>query len=245
MYKLLEKYTLLLFAVFFFSASYASPFDEGLKAYAQKDWSKAENLFRQHLISHQKDANAYFNVGSCLFQQENYAEAIWNFEKAFKLDPSAPDLQLLLDKSYQKAGLSSSWTPPVSYFKLKLFRFPGQTWSVVLLVFSLLTGTLLFSYFASGRKKLLLGLSVFSFMLWLFSCYIFYSRESFENTVTHAIVSSPVDMAYVSATGNALQDKKLKPGERLEIVEVKERVGLSYGHGETFWLDKSKVRLIE
>ncbi|MGV3630434.1 MAG: tetratricopeptide repeat protein [Bacteroidota bacterium] len=246
MFKLLQAHKLfLLLSLFVSTLSHAGHFENALKAYAQKDWSKAENLFRQHIISNQQDAHAYFNIGSCLFQQEKYTDAIWNFEKAFKLDPSLTDVQVLLDKSYQKAALGENWTPPVSYFQLKLFQFSSASWSLILLILSVLTGILLFSYFVSGRKKLLLGLVIFSTALWLFCCFVFYSRESFANTVTHAIVVQPVDMVYVSADGNALQDRNLKKGERLEVMEVKDRIGVSAGNGPIFWLDKEKLRLIE
>lgn len=227
------------------TAVFGGHFEEAVKAYGQKDWRKAQNLFEQHLISNKKDAHGYFNLGTCFFQQEKYVDAIWNFEKAFKLDPSLADLPLLLDKSYQKAGLTGNWEPPVGYFKLKLFQFPGMTWSLALLGLSLLTGILLFAYFGSGRKKLVLGLVIFSTTIWAFSCYIWYEREYFATTVSHAIVGENTDAVYVSTEGNALQEMKLKAGERLEVHEVKDRVAVSFGHGQDFWMPRKKLRLIE
>lgn len=227
------------------ATAFGGHFEEAVKAYGQKDWRKAQNLFEQHLINNKEDAHAYFNMGTCFFQQEKYVAAIWNFEKAYKLDPALTDLPLLLDKSYQKAGLSGNWEPPVSYFKLKLFQFPEMTWALVLLGLSLLTGILLFAYFGSGRKKLVLGLVIFSAVIWAFCCYAFNERGYFASTVTHAIVMENTDAVYVSNEGNALQEIKLKAGERLEVVEVKDRVAVSFGHGEEFWMPRKKLRLIE
>ncbi len=240
------RYTLAALLLFLAGSQlHASQFEEAVKAYGEKNWKKSQNLFEQHLISNSEDAHAYFNLGNCFFQQEKYVDAIWNYEKAFNLDPSLDDVKLLLDKSYQKAGLMSAWTPPVSYFQLKLFRFNSGTWSLVLLGLSVLSGMLLFVYFSSGRKKLLLGLVVLSLLIWGFSCYILYQREHFADSVTHAIVDEPTDAVYLSEKGNAVQEMKLKAGERLKVIEIKERVAVSLEQGQEFWIPKEKLRLIE
>lgn len=167
---------------------FAGKFNDAVQAYGEKDWQKARRLFEAHVATHPGDAHAHFNIAVCSFQQGNYTDAIWNFEKAIKLDPSLAENHLLLDESYEKAGIPGGWNPPVSYFKLKLFQFSARNWAFGLLGMSLLTGCLLFIYFSRGKRKLVLSLMVLSFLAGCFCAYVLFEQKRFNSEACHAIV---------------------------------------------------------
>lgn len=99
---------LLAFATHCTSAQIAqsSP-DHGQQAYAleqQGDIAGAEAAWRQELIAHSRNADAYAHLGLLEARQQHYSQAVPLYRKALALKPGMPGVQLNLGLALFKAG---------------------------------------------------------------------------------------------------------------------------------------------
>ena len=186
-----------------------------------------------------------YNIGLCLLKEKKYVDAVWYFEKAYKLNPKEKDYQIQLDTCYQQLGLMKSWNPPLKFFKTKLINFSLQTWALLLLGFSVLLGAMLFLLFVlKNNKKAIFSFLIFSLGIWIFVLYAYITKESFTTGLTHAIVTEDVKSVYTSDKGNAIKELTFQAGERVELGVVGERVEVILPNKEHIWLNGEQVRLI-
>jgi tetratricopeptide (TPR) repeat protein len=96
-------FAILFFGLFFthlsaslFAQTPQSTFEEGNKAYVEKNYEKAIGFFESLIKSNQVSAEVYFNLGNAYYKTGNYSSAIINYERAKKLKPSDEDIDFNL-----------------------------------------------------------------------------------------------------------------------------------------------------
>lgn len=247
MFKKGLKTSLIFFFVLQSFTFFAGEFQEATKAYQEKNWSQAANLFETYLSKHPNEANTYYNLGVCEMKQEKFVDAIWNFEKAYKLSPQLSEAQNQLNACYKKLNFIESWSPPIGVFKAKLFKFSDKQLAFTLILLSFVSGTLLFLHFKRKSNK---RLTRFSFALSLIFTFltalILIQKKSFTEGINHAIVWTPISSVYLSEKGNALKELSLKAGERVNLGKISpNRIELELTNKEHVWVERSQVKLIQ
>ncbi|MDO5036355.1 MAG: tetratricopeptide repeat protein [Porphyromonas sp.] len=74
-------------------------YQEGMTAYQEADYPKAITLFQQVLDEapqEEKSADKYYNLGCAYFKNGDIAESVLQFERAYRLAPSDPDIKFNL-----------------------------------------------------------------------------------------------------------------------------------------------------
>lgn len=87
--------TLLLVGV---ASVYAAPVaEEADSAYNKESYTQAIELYRQALAENGPNAVLYYNLGNANYRQGNLAQAVINYERALRIDPSFKDARANLD----------------------------------------------------------------------------------------------------------------------------------------------------
>ncbi|MDO5016745.1 MAG: tetratricopeptide repeat protein [Porphyromonas sp.] len=75
----------------------ATPFEEGVAAYGQADYPAAIEYFTQSLNEEGPTAEGYYNLGAAYYKNDELAQAILAFERAYRIAPSDRDIRFNLD----------------------------------------------------------------------------------------------------------------------------------------------------
>lgn len=240
------KWILVLFCGLIYFQTQANSFDEALKAYQNKNWTEAQNLFEKHISEKPTDANVHYNIGVCLMKQNKLVDAIWYFEKCYKLNPGHAEAQIQLNSCYKKLNFIDSWTAPIGLIQAKMYKISMFTWSLSLIVLSLFSGVLIF-FIASkkGNKKIIFPFLILALGIQTFTSYTVFKKNQFQTQASNAIVLEPIESVWLSSKGNALLDLKLNAGERVTIVDTNERVEVILPNREHIWIAKAKLKIIQ
>ena len=99
----MKKLLIISFIVFSagFSPAQVSRFQglvqEANQYYADGKYNEAIAAYEEVLAGNYESAALYFNLGNAYFKVNNIPSAIWNYEKALKLDPTDEDIRFNLD----------------------------------------------------------------------------------------------------------------------------------------------------
>ena len=70
---------------------------EANQYYSDSKYTEAIAAYEEVLAGNYESAALYFNLGNAYFKVNNIPSAIWNYEKALKLDPTDKDIRFNLD----------------------------------------------------------------------------------------------------------------------------------------------------
>ena len=82
------KRLIFILSLFICSQNFANEqvFDQGNKQYVNENYSLAISLYDSILTSGLESSELYFNLGNCHYKTNNWANAIWHYEKSLKLN---------------------------------------------------------------------------------------------------------------------------------------------------------------
>jgi tetratricopeptide (TPR) repeat protein len=196
----MKRYIFLLFiglAVVSQGADLKLLMDQANKAYADQDFSKAQELYEQILGTGNESAQLYFNLGNAFYKQGDNLRAILNYERARRLAPRNADIdfnlkianQFVVDNIEQlPRPFFSRWWNTLSGFSS---ADGWARWSVLFfLVFLILLGT----YFFSSRlsiRKLAFYTALFSATLTILTFSLAGRQNSLMKDRTSALIQCP------------------------------------------------------
>lgn len=71
-------------------------------AYSAENYPLAEKLYREAIKQHGTSASLFYNLGNAYYRQNRFGQAILNYERALKLDPSYGDARFNLSLANKK-----------------------------------------------------------------------------------------------------------------------------------------------
>ncbi len=71
-----------------FAQDSESTFNEGVKAYEAGDYQTALEQFSSLVFKHIENADIYYNIGNCYYRLDDLGDAILNYKRALRIDPS-------------------------------------------------------------------------------------------------------------------------------------------------------------
>ena len=156
-------------------------FIEANNLYANKQYKEAIVLYDSILTTGQASAELYYNIGNCYYKNQDWANAIWNYEKSLQLNNNTLTIENL-ELSRLKITDKIESIPQLFYKKWWLSIssiFNTYTWAIIsiILIWLYLIFWLLNNYFSKNTtilKKGFFYLVALSFSLTL---------SSYQNTL--------------------------------------------------------------
>ena len=116
------------------TSAFASTKANADKLYEQEHYEEAARLYEQILEQEGTAAEIYYNLGGCYYKLDNIPQAILNYERALRLDPSDEDTRANL--ALARAKTSDKVTPPsemffVTWWKNLCNSLSIDTWTII------------------------------------------------------------------------------------------------------------------
>ncbi|HFA47755.1 MAG TPA: tetratricopeptide repeat protein [Bacteroidetes bacterium] len=226
----MKKYYLLtsfLFLFFFASANKQdSLFQQANKAYQEKDFGKATELYEQVLTDGYQSAELEYNLGNAYYRQKNIGNAILHYERALLLSPKDADIQYNLDLARQQ--LPEQIEPLPEFFLTKWWKTmrmaaPSGIWGTLalLLWWAGLAGL---SFWLIGKSReqkkrgFFIGLAALLLSLLPFSLAL--DRMAFEKNTRLAIVLETTTPLKSAPDKNGSEILELQEGTKVELLDL-------------------------
>lgn len=199
-----------------------SYFEKGLRAFHQKNYNTATELFRQAIEDDPNNLSVYYNLGVCAEKTGNDAEALWAFEKVLKYSPNDRETLLLAAEVHRKIH-SDEYEPVMGQTESLLFTLSPNTWAILALLFSLLVLTsviIVYNVNSNNWRKAAIGLGITSLFVMGGCLYLGFSVNEYqqENRYGLVIQQTPVS-AFVNLNElGEMPDMQIQSGTRVQIL---------------------------
>ena len=225
---------------------------EADSAYIQGDYLTAISMYEWIVQNQGVNATLYMNLGNCWLKRDEVAKAILNYERAYLIDPSDPDIRFNLELARTKTVDKVS---PVNqlfitvWFKKLLAVLDVNGWAVLTVILFALTillvGVLLFSK-KSGIRKISFSFSVIFLLLSILS-FIFATTQmgNLKERDTAIIMSPSVTVKSTPSSGGT-DLFIIHEGRKVKILDssMKEWVEIRLEDGNTGWVPVNVMEII-
>ena len=221
-------------------------------AYIQGDYITAIGIYESIIENQGVNATLYMNLGNCWLKRDEVAKAILNYERAYLIDPSDPDIRFNLELARTK---TVDKVNPVNqlfivvWFKKLLSLLDVNGWAVLtVILFALaiiLTGLFLLSR-KTGVRKISFSFSAFFLLLSILS-FIFATTQmgNIRNRDTAIIMSPSVTVKSTPSSGGT-DLFIIHEGRKVKILDssMKEWVEIRLEDGNTGWVPVNVMEII-
>ena len=225
---------------------------EADSAYIQGDYLKAISMYEWFIENQGSNATLYMNLGNCWLKRDEVARAILNYERAYLMDPSDPDIRFNLELARTKTVDKVSQVNElfiVAWFKKLLALLDVNGWAVLTVMLFALTilliGLFLFSK-NTGMRKISFSFSAFFLLLSILS-FIFATTQmgNIRNRDT-AIIMSPSVTVKSTPSGAGTDLFIIHEGRKVKILDssMKEWVEIRLEDGNTGWIPVNAMEII-
>ena len=185
--------------LFFISSSIGAQsvqklFDTANNLYKNGNYTEAIDTYKKIIDKDKISADVYYNLGNAYYKLNKVAPAIYNYEKALKINPLHEDARNNLIFAKRLTLDSIEKLPETFLQKLEknfLQKLSYNQWAIVTVVLSFLAAILfLLFYFAEipMKKRLFFLSSMLSFLLFIFSMAITIKEYHFAKNNKEAII---------------------------------------------------------
>ncbi len=225
---------------------------EADSAYIQGDYITAISMYEWIIENQGSNATLYMNLGNCWLKRDEVARAILNYERAYLIDPSDPDIRFNLElartKTVDKVNAVNELFIVVWFRKL-LSLLDVNGWAVLTVILFALTmilvGVFLFSK-KTGIRKISFSFSTIFLLLSILS-FIFATTQmgNIRNRDT-AIIMSPSVTVKSTPTSAGTDLFIIHEGRKVKILDssMKEWVEIRLEDGNTGWIPVSVMEII-
>ena len=221
-------------------------------AYIQGDYLTAISMYEWIMENQGTNATLYMNLGNCWLKRDEVAKAILNYERAYLLDPSDPDIRFNLELARTKTVDKVSQINQlfiVVWFNKLLALLDVNGWAV-LTVILFAAAILLVAFFLlskkTGIRKLSFSFSAFFLLLSILS-FIFATTQmgNLKDRDT-AIIMSPSVTVKSTPSGAGTDLFIIHEGRKVQILDssMKEWVEIRLEDGNTGWIPVNVIEII-
>lgn len=224
---------------------------QGNVAFQKSDFVTAAKCYGKILESGYANADVYYNLGNAYYRQDEFGQAILNYERALRLKPNFRDAQENLDLANSKIEDEIKALPElfiVTWARNITTWFSHTGWRIVILCLLALLGAAVAIFVLSRdylwRKGALIGgIAVTGLLLIAIACSI--ATGVRQNSHNKAIVTSPLVVVKSSPESNSVDKLILHEGTK---VDVEETLGdwhkIHIADGNTGWLTDADITVI-
>lgn len=224
---------------------------QGNVAFQKSDFVTAAKCYGKILEAGYANADVYYNLGNAYYRQDEFGQAILNYERALRLKPNFRDAQENLDLTNSKIEDEIKALPElfiVTWARNITTWFSHTGWRIVILCLLALLGAAVAIFVLSRdylwRKGTLIGgIAVTGLLLIAIACSI--ATGVRQNSHNKAIVTSPLVVVKSSPESNSVDKLILHEGTK---VDVEETLGdwhkIHIADGNTGWLTDADITVI-
>ena len=228
-------------------SSFASDqlFEKANKAYNNSDYTSAITLYDSILTIGLESSELYYNLGNCHYKAQDWANAIWHYEKSLKLEKNDKTIQNLelanlkiIDRIEEIPQLfyKKWWSSFISIFK----TFSWQLISILIIWLALTIKIL--SQFTNFKKKHFLSVL---YSILLISVIATYSSYQANITKKEAIIFTSSIVVNSAPTTNSTNLFSLHSGSKIEILDtIGEWINIKIANGSSGWIKESSCKFL-
>ena len=228
-------------------SSFASDqlFEKANKAYNNSDYTSAIPLYDSILTIGLESSELYYNLGNCHYKAQDWANAIWHYEKSLKLEKNDKTIQNLelanlkiIDRIEEIPQLfyKKWWSSFISIFN----TFSWQLISILIIWLALTIKIL--SQFTNYKKEHFLSIL---YSLALISIFATYSSYQGKITKKEAIIFTSSIVVNSAPTTNSTNLFSLHSGSKIEILDtIGEWINIKIANGSSGWIKESGCKVL-
>ena len=226
-------------------SSFASDqlFEKANKAYNNSDYTSAITLYDSILTIGLESSELYYNLGNCHYKAQDWANAIWHYEKSLKLEKNDKTIQNLelanlkiIDRIEDIPQLfyKKWWSSFISIFN----TFSWQLISILIIWLALTIKIL--SQFTNYKKEHFLSILYSLALISVFATYSSYQRNI---TKKEAIIFTSSVVVNSAPTTNSTNLFSLHSGSKIEILDtIGEWINIKIANGNSGWILQNSIK---
>ena len=239
------KRLIFILSLFICSQNFASEqvFELGNKQYVNENYSAAISLYDSILISGMESSELYYNLGNCHYKTNDWANAIWHYEKSLQLnnnEKTKHNLELVKLKIIDRIEP----LPQLFYKKwwINLTQtLSTQVWQILTLFgMGFIFILQLISQFTSLKSKLIT--KIFSAITVII---LLITQTSYHNNFTkkEAIIFSETITVNSAPTSSSTNLFTLHAGSKVEIIDtIGDWINIKIANGNSGWIAQNSIK---
>jgi tetratricopeptide (TPR) repeat protein len=239
------KRLIFILSLFICSQNFASEqvFELGNKQYVNENYSAAISLYDSILTSGLESSELYYNLGNCHYKTNDWANAIWHYEKSLQLnnnEKTKHNLELVKLKIIDRIEP----LPQLFYKKwwINLTQsLSTQVWQILTLFgMGLIFILQLISQFTSLKSKLIT--KIFSAITVII---LLITQTSYHNNFTkkEAIIFSETITVNSAPTSSSTNLFTLHAGSKVEIIDtIGDWINIKIANGNSGWIGQNSIK---
>jgi len=239
------KRLIFILSLFICSQNFASEqvFELGNKQYVNENYSAAISLYDSILTSGLESSELYYNLGNCHYKTNDWANAIWHYEKSLQLNNNEKTIHNL---ELAKLKIIDRIEPIPQLFYKKWWinltqTLSTQVWQILTLFgIGLIFILQLISQFTSLKNKLITKIF---FAITVIILLI--TQTSYHNNFTkkEAIIFSETITVNSAPTNSSTNLFTLHAGSKVEIIdEIGDWINIKIANGNSGWILKNSMK---
>jgi len=215
------------------------------KEYVNENYTAAVSLYDSILTKELESSELYYNLGNCHYKAQDWANAIWHYEKSLKLEKNDKTIQNLelanlkiIDRIEEIPQLfyKKWWSSFISLFN----TFSWQLISILIIWLALTIKIL--SQFTNYKKEYFLSIL---YSLALISIFATYSSYQKNITKKEAIIFTSSIVVNSAPTTNSTNLFSLHSGSKIEILDtIGEWINIKIANGNSGWIKESGCKVL-
>ena len=241
------KRLIFILSLFICSQSFASEqaFEQGNKQYANENYSVAISLYDSILTSGSESSELYYNLGNCHYKTNDWANAIWHYEKSLQLNNNEKTIHNL---ELAKLKIIDRIEPLPQLFYKKWWitltqTLSTQVWQILTLFgIGLIFILQLISQFTSLKSKLITK-TLFAITVII----LLVTRTSYHNNFTkkEAIIFFETITVNSAPTSSSTNLFTLHAGSKVEIIDViGDWINIKIANGNSGWIAQNSIKYL-
>ena len=239
------KRLIFILSLFICSQNFASEhvFELGNKQYVNENYSEAISLYDSILTSGLESSELYYNLGNCHYKTNDWANAIWHYEKSLQLnnnEKTKHNLELVKLKIIDRIEP----LPQLFYKKwwINLTQsLSTQVWQIITLFgMGFIFILQLISQFTSLKNKLITKiLSAITVIILL----ITQTSYNINFTKKEAIIFSETITVNSAPTSSSTNLFTLHAGSKVEIIDtIGDWINIKIANGNSGWIGQNSIK---
>ena len=239
------KRLIFILSLFICSQNFASEqvFELGNKQYVNENYSAAISLYDSILTSGLESSELYYNLGNCHYKTNDWANAIWHYEKSLQLnnnEKTKHNLELV------KLKIIDRIEPLPQLFYKKWWinltqNLSTQVWQILTLFgMGFIFILQLISQFTSLKNKLIT--KIFSAITVII---LLITQTSYHNNFTkkEAIIFSETITVNSAPTISSTNLFTLHAGSKVEIIDtIGDWINIKIANGNSGWIGQNSIK---
>ena len=213
-------------------------FSSANKLYSESNYIEACNLYLQIIEQGSESAELYFNIGNCYYRTNDWANAIWFFEKSLQLK-NKKETQKNLELTRLNTIDKIEPLPDLFYKKwwiILIDIFSTKNWQIITIIYIWIMCIL---FFILSKTKIIYLSSISILCL-----FITFSSNKIDSKKYGILFSQNVTVKSAPSE-NGTNLFSLHLGAKIEIIdEVGEWIKIRIANGNIGWITKNNYKLL-